>query len=328
MLFISLCSVFSQENTKGNVGFPLLKGPFLGQKPPGSIPEIFAPGSITTEYHEHSSPVFSPDGNEVYWSVFYNFWGPQVIIFMRYENDRWSQAGVAPFSGQYSDGNPCISSDGKKLFFESSRPINKDDSYTGDINIWVVEKENKSWGEPKNLSSIINTGKWERGPSISNNGNLYFCSMRDGGHGKMDLYRSEFKNGSYLEPENLGNQINTSGYESWPFISPDESYLIFESSSAELYISFRNSDGSWSEPVNMSQKLNFTGSQDRFPRLSNDGSYLFFVSNKRIGNPYFEFILELNEIKQKAKNIYNGMGNIFWVDAIVIEDLKPEELKY
>lgn len=46
--------------------FPVLRGPYLGQKPPGLIPEIFAEGVMTTEFHEHSSPAFSPDGKEVY----------------------------------------------------------------------------------------------------------------------------------------------------------------------------------------------------------------------------------------------------------------------
>ena len=83
-------------------------GSYFNMEPPGIRPEIFAPGIISTEYHEHSSPMFSRDGKEVYWSVFYNFWGPQVIVFMRYDNNRWTRPRVAPFSGQYSDGNPCL----------------------------------------------------------------------------------------------------------------------------------------------------------------------------------------------------------------------------
>ena len=96
---------------------PVLKGPYLGQTLPGMTPELFAPGIITTQFHEHCSPAFSPDGTEVYWSVFINFWGPQVILMMRMEKDRWTRPEVAPFSGQYSDGNPCFSHDGKKIFF-------------------------------------------------------------------------------------------------------------------------------------------------------------------------------------------------------------------
>lgn len=303
-----------------------IKGPYLGQEPPGTSPEIFAPGIITTEYHEHSSPMFSPDGSEVYWSVFYNFWGPQVIVFMRNEDNRWTEPQVAPFSGQFSDGNPCLSPDGQKLFFESRRPVHEGDPYTGETDLWVVERDGETWGEPKNLGSKINSGTWERGPSISENGNLYFCSMRDGGYGRMDLYRSRLVNGSYTEPENLGSRLNTPGHESWPFIAPDESYLIYESDSAELRISFRSDDDSWADPISMAEELSFSGPQDRFPRVSKDGRYLFFVSNRWLGNPYFDSRLDLEAIKEKSRSISNGMGNVFWVNASVIEKIRRAQM--
>ncbi|MBN1270672.1 MAG: PD40 domain-containing protein [Candidatus Aminicenantes bacterium] len=61
----------------------------------------------------------------------------------------------------------------------------------------------------------VNSNRWERGPSISDNGNLYFCSMRAGGFGHIDLYCSKFVDGKYLRPENLGSVLNTEGYESY-----------------------------------------------------------------------------------------------------------------
>jgi len=260
--------------------FPVLKGLYLGQKPPGMTPVIFAPGVITTGYHEHSSPAFSPDGDEVYWSVFINFWGPQVILTMHQKDGRWTQPEVAPFCGPHGDGNPCFSADGQKIYFESRRPMKDGDPYTGNTDIWVVRRLDYGWSDPKNLGNVINSDRWERGPSVSDNGTLYFCSMREGGFGQMDIYRSEYINGVYAEPENLGEVINTPGYESWPFIAPDESYLIYESDSGDLMISFREKDASWSIPKNLSGTMNFTGGQDRFPLLSNDGRYLFFVSSR------------------------------------------------
>ena len=307
--------------------FPKLTGPYLGQKPPGKIPELFALDIVTTEYHEHSSPVFSPDGNEVYWSVFLNFWGPQVIVTMKQENGVWSRPQVAPFSGQYSDGNPSFSPDGQKIFYESRRPVKKNSKYTGETDIWVVERTESGWGETRHLGWEINSLKWERGPYVAKNGNLYFSSMRDGGYGKADIYCSKLVDGSYAKPVNLGSKINTKGYESWPFVAPDESYIMFESHTGDIFISFSQEDGSWSDTISMSGKLKSTQSQDRFPRLSNDGKYLFFVSNRWLGNPYFDSRLNLKQIIEKARNISNGMGNVFWVDAKFIEELKPKDLK-
>ena len=76
--------------------FPVLQGPYLGQKPPGLTPEIFAPGIISTE-HEEFKAVFSPDGKELY----YQLWGAPfpVILMMKEENGVWTKPQVAPFSG-------------------------------------------------------------------------------------------------------------------------------------------------------------------------------------------------------------------------------------
>lgn len=301
---------------------------YFGQNPPGMTPVLFALGIITTEYHEHSSPVYSTDGTEVYWSVFFNFWGPQVILTMKQEDGIWSEPEVASFSGQYGDGNPCFSFDGTKLFFESRRPVHRDSVYTGETDLWVVERIETGWGEPSHLGWSVNSNRWERGPCVSANGNLYFCSMREGGFGQTDIYYCEYDNGQYSSPINLGSKVNTRGYESFPFISSDESYLIYESATGDLFIHFRETDGEWSSAINMAEELDSSSPQDRFPRLSNDGKYLFFVSNRWLGNRYFDRPLSLKEVKTKASEISNGMGNVFWVDASVIEQLRPRKINH
>ena len=52
-----------------NNEFPFLKGPYLGQDPPGMTPEIFAPGIISTGYNERIA-AFTPDGKEFYYSLY------------------------------------------------------------------------------------------------------------------------------------------------------------------------------------------------------------------------------------------------------------------
>lgn len=94
---VMILLVIILSNPTQQSDFPVLKDPYLGQKPPGMTPEVFAPGIIATCYHEHSSPAFSPDGKEVYWSVFFNFYGPQVIVMMTSENDLWKAPIGKPF---------------------------------------------------------------------------------------------------------------------------------------------------------------------------------------------------------------------------------------
>ena len=62
--------------------WPVLKGPYLGQKPPGMTPEIFAPGIVTTDIGE-TCPAFSPDGKR--------------FIFMRYDAREWD-SGIKKYS--------------------------------------------------------------------------------------------------------------------------------------------------------------------------------------------------------------------------------------
>jgi len=324
---ILLCFTFVFSSYAQHNDSPILKGPYLGQKPPGLTPEIFAPEIISTCYHEHSSPAFSPDGKEVFWSIFFNFYGPQVIVCMKLENGIWKAPKVAPFSGQYTDGNPVFTHNGETLYFESQRPAQQDGKYTGDIDLWVVKRIKNGWGEPEHLGWAINSSRWERGPSVSDNGNLYFASWRNGGFGESDIYRCRFVNGRFLEPENLGCTINTPGHENWPFIAPDESYLLFESNEGEICISFQGKDNIWSAPISMKKELGTFRSQDRFPMLSFDGKYLFFVSNRRIGKVFFESRLSLPEIKKRAITIGNGFGDIYWVNAKIIEEVKSKELK-
>jgi len=81
--------------------FPVLKGPYIGQKPPGTIPEIFAPGIISTRHYENSI-TFSPDGNEIFYAMASPAAGRGnlfVILFTKKENNLWTRPRVAPFSG-------------------------------------------------------------------------------------------------------------------------------------------------------------------------------------------------------------------------------------
>ena len=60
-------SIASSQTSQNN--FPVLKEPYLGQKPPGLTPEIFAPGIVSTSYYNHCTISFSPDGSEIFWAM-------------------------------------------------------------------------------------------------------------------------------------------------------------------------------------------------------------------------------------------------------------------
>ena len=127
IFYVLLCFLFLiasahltiSDNEKPSNQYVECKGKYLGMVPPGQKAKLFAPGLVSVASHEHSAAVFTRDGKELYWSVFFHFWRPQIILYMYMESDgTWSSPEVAPFSGQYSDGVSSISPDGKRLFFE------------------------------------------------------------------------------------------------------------------------------------------------------------------------------------------------------------------
>jgi hypothetical protein len=121
---------------------------YFGQKPPGDTPEVFAPGLVSRETHEHSSPAFGPDETEVYWSLFER--QKQTVVFARLERGRWTRPAIAPFSGTYSDGGPCFTRDGKRLYFYSERPLPGAPGVLKD-DLWYVERTGVGWSEPRNV---------------------------------------------------------------------------------------------------------------------------------------------------------------------------------
>ena len=118
LVIFFILSIFHNLNAKED--WPVLKGPYLGQKPPGKTPEIFAPGIVSTgtDGGEFNS-VFSPDGNEFYYSLTNKEKKRDQIMYMRRVNNIWTKPEIAPFSGKYDDCDMFISYDGYRFFFIS-----------------------------------------------------------------------------------------------------------------------------------------------------------------------------------------------------------------
>jgi hypothetical protein len=304
LIILILVGILSARNIKNEEKeFPILEGPFFGQKPPGMSPEPFVPNLLPEKYWWHSSPAFSPDGKEVYFSAFIrNKAYSERIMYMKLENGFWTPPKVAPFSG-YFGGGPCFTPDGNKIFYSSARPLAHRGERREDRDIWYVERTADGWSKPKRTS--FNTDTWEDRVYISDLGNIYYKSNND-------IFMAKMIDDGFSEPEILGDAINSEYGEQDPCIAPDESFMVFYSSrpghlgkeNGDLYISFRKKDGTWTKAVNMGPTFNKGHVCTRFPRLSSDGKYLFF--SKLIG----------------PRN-----DKIFWVDAKIIEELKPKDLK-
>jgi len=289
------------------------EAPYLDAAQPDSLPQVFAENFISTQLYERDT-AFSPNDTELYYTLWAGAFG--TILVTRKEDGVWTGPEVAAFSGEYSDLEPAFSPDGKKLFFVSNRPLEANGS-TKDYDIWMIERLQNGWSEPSDIGSPINTETNEFYPSISQNGTLYFTASYDGGQGGEDIYFSRFETGRFAEPENLGPAINTERNEFNAFVAPDETYLIFSSFGREdglgggdLYISFRNEDGSWAEAKNMGEDINST-SLDFCPFVSTDGQFFFFSSRRSSLAPNRSY----QELFERLTAPQNGNGDIYWVQA-------------
>ena len=114
------------------------------------------------------------------------------------------------------ESQPCVSSDGRELYFVSRR--------AGNADIFrCLRNANGSWDAPQNLGAPINTQGTEMAPFLHPDGRtLYFSSDKHVGMGGFDLFMSRRgEDGQWQEPVNLGFPINTQGDEINFFVAAD-----------------------------------------------------------------------------------------------------------
>ena len=288
---------------------------YLGQSPPGDVPEVFGPDLVSTNKLEHSSPTFTSNLKCFFWTAIAYPTNENVntIYFCQYEDGKWSDAKVAKFSGEYSDNTLLFYK--QKLFFSSNR--NQDQlSDSLETLHWTLKPNSKIWfaeladNEFKKPKVFLNP--FDKKPKIlnlnfSSNGSMYFLSHLKGVTQQCGIFYAEKNGFDFLEPQPLPEFINSNNQDWTPFIAPDESYIIFSSTRntlredyGDLYISYKKNDGNWSQAFYMGDKIN-TESQERFPSVSPDGKYLFFTRWTQ----------------------ENGQ-DIFWVSTNIIKELRDK----
>ncbi len=160
------------------------------------------------------------------------------------------------------------------------------------------------WSEDKSLGPMFDRKDWRiMRLSASAKGTYVFDDAKSN-----DVIRiSSIKDGKRQDPTLLGKEINTGKWTAHPFIAPDESYLIWDSErdggygDSDLYISFRQKDNSWGPAINMGDKIN-SKKWDAYASVTPDGKYILF--NRGIDD--------------------KGNIDIYWVDAQIIETLRPK----
>ena len=275
-VLISACNT-NKHPTKGS-DKPTTEEIYLGQKPPGIEPELFAPDLIQNE-HRQAEAAFTPDLKEFYFRRRGGEHKKNTLVVIRYKDNRWVESVVPPYAGE-----PFISPNGKNLHLGRK----------------YRERTDTGWSEIKSL-----------GPMFDNEDlGIMRVSTSAKGTYVLDNYKSDaiwisiFKDGMRQAPKMMDSVINIGKWTAHPFIAPDDSYLIWDSEretgsgKSDLFISFKQKNGSWGAAINLGDTIN-SEFADAYGSVSSDGKYFFFHRS------------------------YGGdTGDIFWVDAQFIEKLR------
>lgn len=176
---------------------------------------------------------------------------------------------------------------------------------SGDI-MWFTRNAIQRAGTEERLLEIASAelsdkGRWENvqafqhnrlehvfaHPALSIDGEkLYFVSDIPGGYGGTDIYVSILRDTSWSEPLNLGEKVNTSGNELFPFIQEDGSIYFSSNGIAgmggyDIY-HCKNSNGKWAKPKNIGAPVNST-SDDYSYYTDSYNDFGYFASNRAGG---------------------------------------------
>lgn len=218
-----------------------------------------------------------------------------------------------PFNMVYNEGGATLTADNKELYYTVCKPekdyINCDIYYSN----WLGEY----WSDIKSVGTSINSPtSWESQPCISPDGKtLFFSSNRPGGYGGTDIWISKKQtDGSWSKPINAGVRINTPGNEKAPFLHPDGSSFYFSSTGwrgmggYDLFF-LRLDDRNMKKPKNLGYPINTEGDEiGVYVTLGNEMAY--FASNSLNQNhdwDIYSFDMPEGFIPKKAKLI---KGNV------------------
>lgn len=286
------CNTKKQES-KGTDALTI-ETTYFGEKPPGLVPLEFAPKIVSPE-GLFEGGAFSPDRKSYYFSRKNGKYEERTFFVIHYENGSWGNESETELRW------PKFSKGGDTLYHGNK----------------YRERTETGWSDYKSLGSPF-SDTHIMGISFSDQGTSYFDEISFDEFEKPDtigaISYSRLINDTYEPRQKMGIEINTGTWIAHPYIALDESYLIWDVrredgyGGSDLYISFKNKDGSWIPAINMGDKINTVLSESS-GRVSDDGKYFFFSRGQW-------------EIKEDGSE--NWVGKPFWVDAQIIETLRPK----
>ncbi|MDC0602193.1 hypothetical protein OAP14_04085 [Aliiglaciecola sp.] len=253
ILVLSVLTTIGKSYGKDQL--PVLRGPYMGQTPPGLVAEPFAPGIISKEGWELEG-VFAPGMQEFYYTTRFGEGKPSMIIGFRQQNGVWNKYIEFKRTGEI-----VFSPDGNRMHMAKG----------------YKDRVGDGWSERKSLGPLFDTKDFGiMRLSASSKGTYVFDDY------KTDVIRISTVNGKKRQPpKDMSAIVNTGKWTAHPYIAPDESYLIWDSErdegygESDIYISFKQKNDKWGPAINMGASIN-SDRWDAFATVSPDGKYMLF----------------------------------------------------
>lgn len=179
------------------------------------------------------------------------------------------------------DYAPSLSSDGRTLYFSTSR------SGTGSYDVWSAERSSRLdslFGAPGSIGPPVNTDASEGSFVISSDGQTAFYVVCSPDCGIYSVTRS---GDAWINPQPVPG-VSSEAWESNPMLSSDGRSLYFSSTrpgglgGTDIYVSRRDGDGLWTVPQNVGAPINTAG-DDEGAFVLPGGNVMYFASNGRVG---------------------------------------------
>lgn len=281
-LFLNACTTKKQGSKDSDS--PTKSTAYFGEEPPGLIPELFAPGMVSTTNNLEIEGAFAPGMKEFYFTRQVEGEAPKMHT-IQYIDDTWQES-----EEERPKGEVFIAPDGKTMYLANE----------------YRERTASGWSENKRLDTVFD--KYPIMRLTASTAGTYVFDERD----SIGTIRySRLVDGQREAPKAYDQVINSGNWTAHPFIAPDESYIIWDSKreggygQSDLYISFRQEDGTYGLAINMGAEIN-SEVDDAYGSLTPDGK-LFIYHRVYLGETFADC-----------------HADIYWVDAQIIENLRPK----
>ncbi|NIM94556.1 MAG: hypothetical protein GTO18_12720 [Anaerolineales bacterium] len=244
---------------------------YLGQESPGMTPEIFAPGIVSDPGFSEYSGTFSPDGTEYYFFRFSED-TQSTLMFTKVVDGEWITPEQLAITSGYAAYEPLLTFDNKRLYFMWNHPLPPGEPELP--GYFFVERSEDGWSEPQYAGQGMFL-------SSSRDGQLYTTDMSSRNiDGRTYVAMITTTDGLFTDYERLPIHAPW-GDPAHPCIAPDGNYLLFDVDSGNyLFVSFKNADGTWAEPIDLTDHGFDPKAGGAY--VSPDGKFLFFSLHQDI----------------------------------------------